>query len=122
MHILIMYRLISVSYTHLDVYKRQQVGGAIMPDTYDWIEEQLEDAWDNEMIVLPFAHHNLLDQSEVYVQDCTIEHSSQLIDILQGWDISLFLSGHLHVQHMDETKGSGTIREIVTKMCIRDRE
>ena len=91
-----------------------QVGGAIMPDTYDWIEEQLEDAWDNEMIVLPFAHHNLLDQSEVYVQDCTIEHSSQLIDILQGWDISLFLSGHLHVQHMDETEGPGTIREIVT--------
>ncbi|RGZ01249.1 metallophosphoesterase [Clostridium sp. AM58-1XD] len=91
-----------------------RVGGAIMPDTYDWIEEQLEDAYDNDMNVIPVAHHNLLDESEVYVADCTIEHSSQLIEKLEGWEISLFLSGHLHVQHMMEEDRGYPIREIVT--------
>src|SRR5699024_7173466 len=52
--------------------------------------------------------------SEIYVQDCTIEHSSQLIEKLEGWEISLFLSGHLHVQHMMEEEGTYPIREIVT--------
>ncbi|MEY8338560.1 metallophosphoesterase [Lachnospiraceae bacterium 62-35] len=91
-----------------------RVGGAIMDNTYSWIEEQLEDAWNNDMDVIPAAHHNLLDQSEVYVEDCTIEHSSQLIEILEGWEISLFLSGHLHVQHMEEREGDYPLREIVT--------
>lgn len=92
-----------------------KVGGAIMTETYDWIEEQMEDAWNNDMYVIPVAHHNLLDESEVYVADCTIEHSRQLIDILDGWEISLFLSGHLHVQHMMEEEGfTYPIREIVT--------
>lgn len=91
-----------------------KVGGAIMTDTYDWIERELEDAWDNDMNVIPFAHHNLLDESEVYVDDCTIEHSSELIEKLEGWEISLFISGHLHVQHMKEKEDSEPIREIVT--------
>ncbi len=76
-----------------------QVGGAILTDTYDWIEEQLEDAWEQGMNVIPVAHHNLLEESEVYTVDCTIEHSEQLVDILTEWDINIFLSGHLHVQH-----------------------
>lgn len=91
-----------------------QVGGMIRDDTYDWIEEQMEDAWDLGMNVIPVGHHNLLDESEVYVDDCTIEHSEQLIDQLDSWDVPLFLSGHLHVQHfMREEDGYG-IYEIVT--------
>lgn len=75
------------------------VGGMIKSETYDWIELQMEDAWSQGMNVIPIAHHNLLDQSRVYVDDCTIEHSSQLIDQLEAWDVGIFLSGHLHVQH-----------------------
>ena len=44
------------------------VGGAISTETYGWIEEQLEDAWDNDKNVIPVAHHNLLDESEIYVE------------------------------------------------------
>ena len=49
-----------------------QVGGMIQEETYDWIEDQMEDAWDLGMNVIPVGHHNLLDESEVYVEDCTI--------------------------------------------------
>lgn len=33
---------------------------------------------------LPVAHHNLLEESKVYVDDCTIEHSEELIQAGRG--------------------------------------
>ena len=86
----------------------------IQEETYDWIENQMEDAWDLGMNVIPVGHHNLLDESEVYVEDCTIEHSEQLIDQLDSWDVPLFLSGHLHVQHFMREDEDYGIYEIVT--------
>ena len=90
------------------------VGGAILSDTYDWIEEMLEDAWDAGADVIPVGHHNLLDESEIYVEDCTIEHSEQLVDLLEEWDVPLFLSGHLHVQHNKRSEDGHGIWEMVT--------
>lgn len=91
------------------------VGGMIKSETYDWIEEELEDAWSQGMNVIPVAHHNLLDQSRVYIDDCTIEHSAQLIDQLEAWDVGIFLSGHLHVQHYRyASDDDDSICEIVT--------
>lgn len=96
-------------------YKQKAlVGGAILADTYDWIEEQLEDAWDCEMTVIPVGHHNLLDESEIYVDDCTIEHGEQLVDMLENWDVSIFLSGHLHVQHTKRSEDNRGVWEMVT--------
>ena len=62
------------------------VGGMIKDDTYDWIEDQMEEAWNLGMNVIPVGHHNLLEESEVYLQDCTIEHGEQLIDQLESWE------------------------------------
>lgn len=90
------------------------VGGAILTDTYDWIESELERAWDDGADIIPVAHHNLLDESEIYVDDCTIEHSEQLVNLLEEWDVPLFLSGHLHVQHMKRSEEDRGVLEIVT--------
>lgn len=94
-----------------------QIGGMIDTDTYEWIEEQLMDASEKGMNVLPVAHHNMLEESQIYASNCTIEHNEELIDLLEGWGtISLFLSGHLHVQHFantDDVTEEG-IWEIVT--------
>lgn len=101
----------------LDTCQYQQkarVGGAILSDTYDWIDEQLEEAWDDGMNIVPVAHHNLLDQSEIYVDDCTIEHSEQLVERLEDWDVPLFLSGHLHVQHTKRSDEDRGVWEMVT--------
>lgn len=91
-----------------------KVGGAILSSTYDWIEAQLEDAWEEDISVIPVAHHNLLDESEIYVDDCTIEHGEQLVEMLDDWDVPLFLSGHLHVQHCKRSDGDSGIWEMVT--------
>ena len=65
------------------------------------------------MILLPVAHHNLLDESKIYVEDCTIEHSEELVDRLEEEDIPLFLSGHLHVQHyMRDEEDRGSMRSL----------
>lgn len=90
-----------------------KIGGMIKTETYQWIEEQLEKAREDSVILLPVAHHNLLQESKVYVDDCTIEHSEELIHMLEEENIPLFLSGHLHVQHFMRNHDIG-IYEIVT--------
>lgn len=52
-----------------------KVGGSVSEATYEWVEQQLEAAWDAGVEIIPVAHHNLLDESEIYVDECTIEHS-----------------------------------------------
>ena len=91
-----------------------KVGGAISEATYEWIEQQLEAAWDAGVEIIPIAHHNLLDESEIYVDECTIEHSEQFVDLLETWDVPLFLSGHLHVQHCKRSDENRGVWEMVT--------
>lgn len=94
------------------------VGGMIDTETYEWIEEQLDAASEAEVMLLPVSHHNLLDESQIYEDDCTIEHSERLIEMLVGWGATLYLSGHLHVQHYansdTEWGGESGIYEMVT--------
>lgn len=85
----------------------------IKTETYEWIAEQLKQARKDAVAILPVGHHNLLDQSKVYVGDCTIEHSEELIQMLEAENIPLFISGHLHVQHFMQHEDIG-IYEIVT--------
>lgn len=91
-----------------------KVGGSVSEATYEWVEQQLEAAWDAGVEIIPVAHHNLLDESEIYVDECTIEHSEQFIDLLETWDVPLFLSGHLHVQHCKRSEDDRGIWEMVT--------
>lgn len=91
-----------------------KVGGMIKTETYDWIDRQLEQARSDSAILLPIAHHNLLEESKVYTRDCTIEHSEELIERLEEENIPLFLSGHLHVQHFMRNEDGRGIYEIVT--------
>ena len=94
------------------------VGGMLDTETYDWIEDQLDRATEAGVMLLPVSHHNLLDESQIYEEDCTIEHSERLIELLVGWGAPLYLSGHLHVQHyMNSDKsldGETGIYEVVT--------
>ena len=90
-----------------------KVGGMIRTETYSWMEEILDQAWYEERNVIAVAHHNLLDESRIYEKDCTIEHSDELERFLDDWDVELFLSGHLHVQHY-RTSENHDIDEIVT--------
>ena len=44
--------------------------------------------------IIPIAHHNLLDESEI-CDECTIDNTvNSLWIFLETWDVPLFLSGH----------------------------
>ncbi len=90
-----------------------KVGGMIKTETYEWIESQLQESLENGIYLLPAAHHNLLEESQVYTKDCTIEHSEELVQLLESYNIGLFISGHLHLQHFMQHMDIG-IWEIVT--------
>ena len=93
------------------------IGGMIRTETYEWIEEVLDLAWYEDRQVIAAAHHNLLDESRIYEENCTIEHSEELQRRLSDWGVSLFLSGHLHVQHYKRAEAY-EIDEIVTGSLI----
>ena len=97
-----------------------QVGGMIRRETYQWMEEILEEAWEQGAQIISVTHHNLLDQSGVskeFYDDCTIEHNEELVEILSDNDVRLHLSGHLHLQHYLEDENSG-IAEMVTGSLV----
>lgn len=97
-----------------------RVGGMIGHETYDWIEEELLDGWEQGAQFLTVSHHNLLDQSGVsreFYDDCTIEHNEELIQRLYDGHVRLHLSGHLHLQHYLQDEDT-EIREIVTGSLV----
>ena len=84
-----------------------RVGGMIRGETYDWMEKQLESAWEEGAQVITVSHHNLLDQSRVsreFYDDCTIEHNEEMIRMLYDYDVRLHLSGHLHLRIIKKMK------------------
>lgn len=97
-----------------------QVGGMIRYETYQWIDQILEEAWEEGAQIISVSHHNLLDQSGVskeFDDDCTIEHNEELIERLESNEVRLHLSGHLHLQHYLEDEDSG-IQEVVTGSLV----
>ncbi len=80
------------------------VEGRIRDATLSWMEEQLEAAKEQGIFVLPVAHHNLLPQSRMYTTQCVLENSDQVIELLQSYQLPLYLSGHLHVQRIRRHK------------------
>ena len=95
-----------------------QVGGMIQSGTYNWMEPILYEAWENDTEVITVSHHNLLEQSGVsdaFYDDCTIEHSEELLQMLSDNEVRLHLSGHLHLQHYME---EDDVAEVVTGSLV----
>ncbi len=100
--------------------QKARVGGAIRSETYDWIRYWLEKAWNEDIRIICAAHHNLLDESEIYMDDCTIEHGEQLARILDEWEVPVFLSGHLHVQHAKRYHDEGVWEMVTASLATPD--
>lgn len=76
------------------------VNGRLSPETLEWIRVQLEYARDNDILLLPVGHHNLLKESRLYTFDCTIENHADLTWLLQQYQLPVYISGHLHAQRI----------------------
>ena len=78
--------------------------------TLDWAEKQLEEAREAGMRVLAACHQNLYQHS-IFRGGYMLECSEQLHELLERYDVSLMLSGHMHIQHV---MTEGSVTEIAT--------
>lgn len=98
----------------------QQTGGRIRRATLDWMREQLEAAREEGAMVIPVAHHNLLKESTLYPEECTLENNREVIKLLEEYRIPVYISGHLHLQRVKKNvespldEGNYGIHEIVS--------
>ena len=49
------------------------------------MERQLEEAKEAGAMVIPVAHHNLLKESTLYPEECTLENNREVIDLLEEY-------------------------------------
>lgn len=78
--------------------------------TLAWIEQQLQAAQDAGVTVLAAGHQNLFRHS-IFRGGYVIEGADALAALLRAYNVRLFLSGHLHIQHICE---ENSLTEIAT--------
>ncbi len=79
-----------------------ETGGKLSEETVAWMETQLEEAANQGVTVIPVSHHNLLDESTLYPEECTIENSKEVTKLLEKYGVPVYLSGHLHLQRIQK--------------------
>lgn len=84
-----------------------KIGGRIRKETLLWMEKWLERAREEQVMMIPVAHHNLLKESTLYPEDCTLENAVQVIDLLEQYGLPVYISGHLHLQRVKKHGNGG---------------
>lgn len=87
------------------------VDGAVRPETYEWMESQLEAAREQGIQVIVLGHHNLLQESRMFTTMCVMENSSDVIGLLERYQVPLYISGHLHLQRVKKHKKEPGVEE-----------
>ena len=79
-----------------------------------WVEEQLRAAKEAGVGILAAGHQNLF-QHTIFRESYVVSRGDELADLLRQYGVRLFLSGHLHVQHIRTENG---LTEIATSSLV----
>lgn len=91
--------------------------GAVLPETLNWIEAQLQDAAKAGARVISVTHQTVLQHNRVFADGFVITNRQRLHALYQKYGVALNLCGHMHIQHAAE---SGSLTEIVTSaLCVQ---
>lgn len=96
------------------------VDGAVRPETYQWMEQQLEGAEEQGAQVIVLGHHNLLQESRMFTAMCVMENSSDVISLLERYEVPLYISGHLHLQRVKKHKKEPGVEEYGIYEIVND--
>lgn len=89
------------------------VYGMLKEETLGWMDRQLAAARETDAEVIVVGHHNLLPESRLYTQMCTIENRQAAIDLFADYQVPLYISGHLHALREKKNKtGPGMPEEV----------
>lgn len=77
--------------------------GAALPQTVDWIREQLTQAERDGCRVIAVSHQNLIDHSDLHASGYNIVNANVLRMLYADFPVLCNLSGHIHMQHTNVT-------------------
>ncbi len=104
----------------LNVYGdiESEMAGYISETTLLWIEEVLIKAQNENKMVIPFSHHNLVEHAmEDLIHHYNIENGEKLQDLLLNYGVPIYLSGHRHSSFIASIeKNERIIDELVIDM------
>lgn len=102
-------------YEHNKALGMPMTNGQIRKETFAWIKQCTELAKAKQARIVTVLHHNLLQHSELLSKGYTLDNSMEAIETFEKLELSLFLSGHIHVQDIKSHKsGTGDIYDIAT--------
>ena len=86
--------------------------GAVAQNTFTWLEAELQRAQRDGAKVIAVSHQNLLAHSDLLSGGFVIANASLLRSLYERYDVSVNLSGHIHMQHTATSENG--LPEIVT--------
>ena len=79
--------------------------GSLSTKTLAWLEEELIACKEAGDIPFVSGHHNLLVHNEMFTFGYTVKNSEELEALLTEYGADIYLSGHIHPQHIAEGNG-----------------
>ena len=74
--------------------------GQVKKETFSWLKEQLALCRESGDTPLVAGHHNLLTHNEQFILGYRISNSADMKELLEEYGADLYLSGHMHAQHI----------------------
>ncbi len=78
--------------------------GILTQSTLDYVEKELQQAKDDGAYVIGVTHQTLLVHSELTSQGMSFIGAEKLQELYERYGVLLNLSGHMHIQHIAESK------------------
>lgn len=78
--------------------------------TLTWLEKSLE-SFDSNIKYISVTHQNILQHNSLLTEGYVIKNSNKLLDLYNKYNVSLNLTGHIHIQHIESLNN---LNEIAT--------
>lgn len=79
--------------------------GKLKTETLAWLERNLKCAKKQKISVYVAGHYNLAYHNQLFRKGFTMRNHQQVSELLHKYDVQLFFSGHMHMQHMGVENG-----------------
>ena len=88
----------------VDVNTVAGMSGILTNGTLDFVEKQLKQAKEDKAYVIGVTHQTLLTHSELTSQGMIFINNDKLLELYEKYDVLINLSGHMHIQHINESE------------------
>lgn len=90
----------SNKYREHNQHRKSVPSGVIQDETLKWLEFVLGKSAEHQVKPIVVAHHNFLNHHNRTSSGFTLDNDREVINLLNEYDVTLALSGHIHLQHI----------------------